>query len=336
MCYGVRERRSEALTYYDYIGSMRDVRDYEKVTISIIIPTFNRREIVRELLLALRDDKRSHDVAILEVIVADDLSTDGTSEMLAHHFPEVKVVLGPGKSAPLAKRAAIEVSTGDYIVSLDDDSIPRPGWIEPVLGAISRGEKLIQSRIIFVDQGQEKIDDESKKNFRVGFRWTGMPLAVLNGGFREQYIPICHEFGFFIARDVLRKIPFNDPNLVVDYGESASFYLRAKKLGYKVFFEPKSVIDHLGALHGGCIDRDKKITPKKNCSDYSAFIVRNFVILTRMRNALLIPLLIPYYIAGGFYLSIRQRKPCYKYFIRGLFNGLTHRFVPTVPYNNFR
>jgi glycosyltransferase involved in cell wall biosynthesis len=302
--------------------------------ISIIIPTYNRKDIVRILLNALRNDTVSQAAAELEIIVANDRSTDGTAEMLKEEFPEVQVVLGAGKSAALAKRAAIEVSTGDYIVSLDDDSIPRNGWIAKALPALDRGERLVQSRIIFIDQGQTQIDDETRKHFRVGFRWTGMPVAVLNGGFREQYIPICHEFGLFISRELLRSVPFDDPNLSVDYGESASFYIRASQQGYKVFFAPSVVIDHLGALHGGCIDRDKKITPKKECSEYTTAIVRNFIILTRMRNALAAPLLIPYYLAAGCYLSLEQKRPCYKYFLRGLYAGLTHRFLPMVPYQH--
>jgi GT2 family glycosyltransferase len=172
-------------------------------------------------------------------------------------------------------------------------------------------------------------------HWRVGWRWDGVPVAVLNGGYRPQYIPICHEFGVFVSRDVLAKAPLDDPNLLFDHqGEAASFFLRIHSMGYRVYFEPAAVIDHLGADRGGCKERDQKQAPKKNCTPYAIGMVRNFMVLTRMRKPALVPLLIPYYVAGGIYLSLKQRKACYKYFIKGLRDGLAHRFIPMIPYQN--
>jgi len=303
--------------------------------ISIVIPTFNRCEIVRILLNSLLLDHRSRTVAELEIIVANDRSSDGTAAMLETEFPGVQVVLGPGKNAELAKRTAIEVASGDYLVMLDDDSLPRAGWIVPIVAAIKMGEQIIQSKIVFVDQGQNELTDESGAHFRAGWKWNSVPVAVLNGGHRQQYIPIAHEFGLFVSRKVLREVPLDDPNLLFDHqGEAASFYLRASKLGYKVFFEPAAIIDHLGALHGGCKERDQKAAPKKNCTPYARGMVRNYLVLARMRRPWMIPILVPYYLAAGVYLSILQRKRCAQYFIQGVRDGLRHHFVPVLPYQH--
>ena len=304
--------------------------------ISIIIPTFNRSDIVRILLQSLRDDAASRSVAELEVIVANDRSTDDTQEMLTREFPEITVVMGPGKNAELAKRTAIEVATGDFLVMLDDDALPRPGWIVPVLDAIGRGEQIIQSKIIFLDQGQTELNDETLPHFHVGWKWNSIPVAVLYGGYRPQYLPIAHEFGLFVSRQVLARVPLDDSNLRFDHqGEAASFYLRASQLGYKVYFEPRAIIDHLGALHGGCKERDQKAGPKKNCTPYAIGMVRNMIVLARMRRLMKLPLLVVYYLAAGLYLSVRQKKNCFRYFYQGVVQGLTHKFVPVTPYQRF-
>ncbi len=304
--------------------------------ITVVIPTFNRKDIIRDLLQKLAADAESRSAAEIEVIVANDQSSDGTGEMLREEFPWVHAVLGPGKSPQGAKRAAIEVATGDYIVNLDDDSLPHDGWIAKVMPALLRGEKIVQSKIVFLDLNQAEIADESKAHFRVGFRFDGMPVAVLNGGYREQYLPICHEFGAFFAREILVQTPFDDPNIRWDWGESASFSIRAAKLGYRVFFEPSAVVDHLGALHGGLKERAQKLPPKKICTEYAAKLVESFIILARMRKVATLPLLIPYYLLGGIYLSFRQRRKCYVYFSKGLWKGLTRPILPVVPYVNFR
>jgi len=304
------------------------------MTLSIIIPTFNRRDILRGLLLMLHSDEASKAAIDYEIIVVDDQSKDGTWDMVSSEFPGVKLMRGPGKNAELAKRGAVEASGGDYIVCLDDDCLPRQGWIKNVEEDLRRGEKIVQCKLVFHDLGQKELRDESRKYFRSGFRADMMPLAILNGGYRQQYIELCHEFGCFFAREVLKKIPLDDPNLVVDFGPSASFSLRARKQGYRVFFEPSSVIDHLGATSGGLIDRVQKQAPKKNCNEYTTKVVNNFMVFARMYQPMRIPLLVPYYVAGGLYLSLKQRKNCLKYFAKGLYKGLTQRFVPVIPYEN--
>ena len=303
--------------------------------LSVIIPTYNRRDIIRGLLQRLTTDSASMLAVPYEVIVADDRSKDGTSDMIRAEFPTVRLVLGPGKNAELAKRAAIEISKGDYLVNLDDDSMPYEGWLVPIKEALDRGEKIIQAKIVFIDHGQQNLEDESKTHFHAGFKWNSIPVGLFYGGYRPQYIGITHEFGCFVAREVLSKVPWDDHNLVFDaMGESASFYLRANELGYKVFFEPRSVIDHLGALAGGTKERDEKKAPKKECTKYAESMVHNYVVLARIRKSKLIPLLIPYYLAAGTYLSIRQRKNCLKFFARGLMRGLARKFVQPIGYEN--
>ena len=304
--------------------------------LSVIIPTYNRSPILRDLLAMLTNDKESQEALDHEIIVVDDQSKDDTWEMVSKEFPSVRLLRGPGKNAEFAKRAAVEISTGDYIVALDDDSMPANGWLARIKPALDRGEDIVQAKIIWIDLGQANLQDEtSKKLFRTGFRFDMMPIALLYGGYRPQYITICHEFGCFVARDVLRKVPLDDRNLMFHHlGESASFYLRAKEAGYRVFFEPSCIIEHLGALAGGCQDRSQKQPTKKNCSEYTVGVVHNIMVLTRMYQPSRILLLIPYYVAGGIYLSMVQRKNCLKYFVRGLYNGLTRRFVSVLPYSN--
>jgi GT2 family glycosyltransferase len=283
----------------------------------------------------LHNDEESKRAIDYDIFVVDDQSSDNTWSMVSSEFPGVKLLRGPGHDAEQAKRGAVEASTGDFIVCLDDDCLPRPGWLKAVKEDLLRGEKIVQCKLIFHDLGQQELRNESRKYFRSGFRADMMPLAILNGGYRAQYIMLCHEFGCFFSREVLRKVPLDDPNLIVDFGPSASFSLRAREYGYRIFFEPGSIIDHIGATSGGLIDRVKKQAPKKNCNEYTTKVVHNFMVFARLYRPLRIPFLILYYLAGSFYLSMKQRKNCMKYFVKGLIGGLTKRFVPVIPYKNF-
>ncbi len=304
--------------------------------ISIIIPTFNRKQVLRPLLDSLIADETVPAHVETEIIIADDRSTDGTAEMVQRDFPQFKYLLGPGKGPERNKREAIEVCTGDFVVNLDDDCIPRHGWLAKAAEAIERGEKIIQSKIIFWDLGQKELQDESREHFFTGYRFDMMPVLLTQGGYRPQYIHMCHEFGLFVAREVLAKTPLNDPNLWSDYGSPSVFFLRASKLGYKVFFEPGCVIDHWGATQGGMKQLESKKFVRDNVDEYTTKLIHNFIVLGRMNRLKRLPLVLVYYLAGGVYLSFKQKKNCVKYIWDGIVKGLSRKLVPPVPYLNVK
>lgn len=304
--------------------------------ISLIIPTFNRRELLRSLLESLTTDPHIPAHVEQEIIIADDRSTDGTAEMVRKEFPQLKYLVGPGQGPERNKRMAIEICTGDFICNLDDDCVPRHGWMESVVAALDRGEKMVQCKIILHDLGHKELQDESKAHFFCGYRWDMMPVLLNHGGYRPQYIDICHEFGLFVAREILAQVPFNDTNLWSEYGSAAVFYLRAKKLGYRVFFEPQSVIDHWGSTQGGMKQLESKKLVKDNCDEYTSKLIHNFIVIGRMNKFRRLPLVLAYYLAGSVYLSFRQRKNCVKYVWDGIVKGLRRKLTPPIPYANLR
>ncbi len=88
--------------------------------VSIVVPTRNRRDILRHTLRSARAQSWPN----IEIVVVDEASTDGTARMLASEFPEMKVVRhdvphGPGG----ARNAGIAASDGDWVLFLDDDDL---------------------------------------------------------------------------------------------------------------------------------------------------------------------------------------------------------------------
>lgn len=86
--------------------------------LTVIVPTYNRAGYVRDCLLALR---RSG-VPDLEIIVADDGSTDDTGGVVAATDPRARYLWQPNTGTPAtARNAAFAVSTGRYVGFLDCD-----------------------------------------------------------------------------------------------------------------------------------------------------------------------------------------------------------------------
>lgn len=96
-------------------------------SVSVVIPTRDRRRDLERTLRALWDEPGVH-----EIVVVDDGSTDGTAEWLetqAALRPRIRPVrasgLGPNDARALGARQA----TGDVILFLDDDEEARPGLV---------------------------------------------------------------------------------------------------------------------------------------------------------------------------------------------------------------
>lgn len=95
---------------------------------SIIVPTYNRADLLRRLLHAL--ERQDIGAASFEVVVCDDGSTDHTAAVLAAPRPYRLTALRRENGGPgAARNDAIAVAAGDLLIFFDDDVEPSPDAI---------------------------------------------------------------------------------------------------------------------------------------------------------------------------------------------------------------
>ena len=99
--------------------------------LSITVLAFNRRDEVRTTLRKLTEEL-DYPAGAVEIIVADNASSDGTSEMVAREFPRVKCLALATNGGIAGLNRAFESATGDYFLVLDDDSSPVTGIREAI------------------------------------------------------------------------------------------------------------------------------------------------------------------------------------------------------------
>jgi len=89
-------------------------------TVSVIIPTYNRKH----LLMRAIESALSQTLSDIEVIIADDGSTDGTKELFANiQDARVKYCQLPHRGACAARNAGLDLAKGKYIAFLDSDDV---------------------------------------------------------------------------------------------------------------------------------------------------------------------------------------------------------------------
>ena len=189
--------------------------------ISVIIVTRNRKEDVRVSLEGyLRQTHQDK-----EIIVVDNESTDGTSEMMANDYPDIKYLWLPDNFDIRSINIGIEMSTGDIIWRTDSDSHPESEYaFEEVLK-------------IFEEKPDIDIIATEDIEVRKGYQpWEWYPLAIDKNnipkdGFKANFFP---GTGAAIKRKVYDKI-----GGFWEFGfEELDFCTRAIVAGFNVRYFP--------------------------------------------------------------------------------------------------
>jgi len=97
--------------------------------LSIVIPTYNRRESLQITLDALA--RQHYPIDQFEVLVVSDGSTDGTEEWLTNYTPPYpfRAITQPNGGPARARNRGIREAVGQVLVFLDDDVEPVPEWL---------------------------------------------------------------------------------------------------------------------------------------------------------------------------------------------------------------
>ena len=111
-------------------------------SVSIIVPCYNEKNHIQLLLDAICS--QTYPLTLMEVIIADGMSTDGTREIITewkNDHPDVKLILVDNEKQiiPAALNRAIENAKGEIIVRLDAHSHPYPDYVSRIVSALEGG-----------------------------------------------------------------------------------------------------------------------------------------------------------------------------------------------------
>jgi len=146
-----------------------------KPLLSVVIPTWNRARLVCD---AVRSALQQREGAV-EVIVVDDVSTDGTAELLSSDFGSSITVLrlehrrGPGG----ARNAGARLARGEFVGFLDSDDVWLPGKLDAELRVFAE----FPDADIVVSDSQNFFEGEGDGESR--FAQNGL-LAATQGAVR--------------------------------------------------------------------------------------------------------------------------------------------------------
>ena len=167
--------------------------------ISVVIPSHNRRHTLERALQSVFDQTSRVD----EVILVDDGSTDGSSEIVRQLFPEVIVLKQPNLGVSAARNRGIAKARCEWIALLDSDD----SWLPQKIDQISKAHKLQPDFVLY-------HSDEIW--IRRGVRVNPMQKHRKCGGWIfEQCLPLCaiSPSAAVIRKSTLESLGSFDENL---------------------------------------------------------------------------------------------------------------------------
>jgi GT2 family glycosyltransferase len=285
--------------------------------VSVIIPTLNREEILCQTI----ESVLKQDYPLFELIIVDQTEKHKkeTEDFLEEHKKRIRYFKLKKKNASSARNFGLKKSNGEIIILLDDDTIPKRGFIAAHLRNYQNLEiQGVAGRIV------DKVGPPAPYSFYAKVLKNGNYLYnyTLN---KKMETETFSGGNCSFRKSILKKIGYFDENFIGnDLFGDIDLGFRMSRVGLKIIFEPKAEVFHLLAKKGGC-----RKEPKNEPRWYYEYFYNHSYFFFKNLNHFFFPLfLIQKKISWRWLKCItkgftRWRKPLGGFFIplKGIWDG---------------
>ncbi len=213
---------------------------------SVVIPTYNGRRWLETCLASIARHRPNATGCRIEVIVADDASTDDTASWLAATHPDVRhVKLERNGGFCAAANAGIAAARGEFIELLNNDTEVTASWIERGLAPFADPAVGSVAPLVLVRSDPGRVDSAGDSYALVGWptkrghgedarRWLDRPPERVFGASGSSA---------FYRAAALRRVGGFDPTYH-SYYEDVDLAFRLRWAGYAAIFTPQCRILH--------------------------------------------------------------------------------------------
>ena len=210
--------------------------------VSIVIPHWNGKRFLHTCLTALRNQTYDD----VEIIVADNASVDGSQTYIREHFPEVIIEQLPvNRGFTGACNAGMRVTSGEFVVLLNNDTEVDANWVQVIVDAFARYPDAgsVASKMLLFNQ-RDRIHTTGDF-YRVDGRPVNRGVWEQDRGQydREEYVFSACGGSSAYRRQMLEDIGLLDDDYFFSC-EDVDIGWRAQLQGYKCVYAPNAIVYH--------------------------------------------------------------------------------------------
>src|ERR1035437_8554223 len=210
---------------------------------SVVIPNWNGKDLLEKYLPSVVEALAGNPDN--EIVVVDNGSTDGSADFVQAAFPHVKLValprnLGFGGGS----NAGIRAARNDIVVLLNSDMRVAPGFLAPLLEGFRDSQVFaVACQILFADTNKVR---EATGLTQGWWQDGGLRVRHRIDAAIDDLFPCFYGGGGSCAFDRAKFLELGgfDPLLAPFYLEDTDLGYMAWKRGWKVLYQPRSVVFH--------------------------------------------------------------------------------------------
>jgi GT2 family glycosyltransferase/glycosyltransferase involved in cell wall biosynthesis len=214
-------------------------------TVSVVVLNYNGLKHLEKCFTSLLALDYPQDR--LELLLADNGSSDASLDYMREHFPTVRLVeTGGNLGFAGGNNYGAEHATGEYVAFLNNDTRVEPDWLSEMVHSVLRDSDrgVVCTSSLMLDWSGEKIDFQAGAlNFHgFGFQPSyGQPVAGRDIQPRELLFACGGSM--LIQRDVFLEVGGFDPDFFAFF-EDVDLGWRLWVLGYSVTLTPTAITYH--------------------------------------------------------------------------------------------
>jgi GT2 family glycosyltransferase len=216
-----------------------------KPKVTILIPNYNGKKWLKQLLPTVKKITYSN----IEVLIVNNGSTDDSGEFLKKYYPNFEVLeIKKNRGYAGANNLGAKISTGKYILFLNNDTQVTPNFLEPLV------ERIESDRTIGAVQPQIRnmINKNAIDSIGSFFTFTGFlyHYGYFQNAKEEKYNKELSVYSVKGACYLMRKKDYLELGGIdesfVTYVEESDLCHRILLAGKKILYIPNSIVYHFG------------------------------------------------------------------------------------------
>ncbi|WP_143321889.1 glycosyltransferase [Clostridium sp. HBUAS56010] len=229
-------------------GKLRFIKEGHPM-VSIVIPVYNQIHYTYACLASILEHTKD---VVYEVIIADDVSSDATKELLK--FTENVVICRNETNQGFLRNCnqAAKAARGKYVMFLNNDTQVTEGWLSSLVNLIEADSTIgmVGSKLVYPDGRLQEAG---------GILWSdgsGWNYGRLDDPEKPEYnyvkdVDYISGAAILLSTQLWKKIGGFDERFAPAYCEDSDLAFEVRKAGLRVVYQPLSKVIHFEGVSNG-------------------------------------------------------------------------------------